>query len=67
MQYFHNKKAWMTTEIMIQVLTALEHKLDIENRKVSLFLDNTPSHQGFHKNIKLVFLPQNNYSLKLQL
>ena len=43
-QYFHSKKAWMTTEIMIEVLTALDHKLDVENQKVLLFLDNAPSH-----------------------
>ena len=35
MQYFQSKKAWMTTEIMIQVLTALDRKLDVENRKFS--------------------------------
>ena len=66
MQYFHSKKAWMTTEIKIQVLTALDRKLDVEslvNRKVLLlFLDNAPSHpetlQGNLKNIKLVFLPK---------
>ena len=57
---FTAKKAWMTTEIMIQVLTALDRKLDVENRKVLLFSDNAPSHpetlQGNPKNIKLVFL-----------
>ena len=31
MQSFHNRKAWMTTEIMIQVLTGLDRKLDVEN------------------------------------
>ena len=59
MQYFHSKKAWMTTEIMIQVLTALDRKLDVESRKVLLFLYNAPSQpetlQGNLKNIKLVF------------
>ena len=70
MQYFHSKKAWMTTEIKIQVLTALDRKLDVENRKDSLFLDNVPFHpktlQGNLKNIKLVFLskiPLLSYSL----
>ena len=56
----------MATEIIIQVLTALDPKLVIENRKVLLFLDSTPSHteslQGNLKNIKLVFLPKNNTS-----
>ena len=59
MQYFRSKKAYITTEIMIQVLTALDHKLDVENWKVLLFLDNAPSHleslQENLKNIKLVF------------
>ena len=31
MQFFQSKKTWMTTEIMIQVLTASERKLDVEN------------------------------------
>ena len=62
MPYFHSKEAWMTTEIMIQVLTALDRKLDFKNRKVLLFLDNAPSQpetfQGNLKNIKFVFLPK---------
>ena len=53
----------MTTEIMIQVLTAFYCELDVEDRRALLFLDNTPFHsetlQGNLKNIKLVFLPQN--------
>ena len=56
----------MTTEIMIQVLTALDRKVDVENRKVLLFLDNAPFQpetlQGNLKNIKLVFLPKNTTS-----
>ena len=67
MLYFHNNKAWMATEIMIQViLTALDCKLDFENRKVLLFLDNAPSHsetlQGKLKSIQFVFLTKNNTS-----
>ena len=56
----------MTTKIMIQVLTALDRKLDVEKQKALLFLDNAPSHpetlQGNLKNIKLVFLPKNTTS-----
>ena len=56
----------MTTEIMIQVLSALDRKLDVENQKVLLFVDNAPSHpetlRGNLKNIKLVFLPKNTIS-----
>ena len=42
-QYLHSKKS-SETEIMIQVLTAVDRKLDVENRKVLLILDNSPSH-----------------------
>ena len=54
----------MTTEITIQVLSILDRKLDVKNRKVLLFLDNAPSHpeMGNLKNIKLVFLPKNTTS-----
>ena len=66
MQYFHGKKAWMTTKILIKVLTALDRKLDVEKQIALLFLDNAPSHpetlQGNLKNIKLVFLPKNTTS-----
>ena len=66
MQYFHSKKVWMTKEIMIQVLIALDRKLDVKNRKDLPFLDNAPSHpktlQGNLKNIKLVSIPRNNTS-----
>ena len=66
MQHFHRKKVWKTTEIMVQVLTASDCKLDVENRKDLPFLDNAPSHpknlQGNLKNTKLVFLLKNNTS-----
>ena len=52
--------------MMIQVLTALDRKLDVENRKVLLFVDNAPPQpetlRGNFKNIKLVFLPKNTTS-----
>ena len=50
----------MAIEIMIQVLAALDRKLDVENRK-GLFPDSASFHpetlQGNLKSIKLVFLP----------
>ena len=53
MQYFHSKKAWVTKEIMIQIITAFDLKLDVKNRKGSLFLDNTPSHpETLQENLK---------------
>ena len=52
----------MAIEIMIQVLAALDRKLNVENRK-GLFPDSASFHpetlQGNLKSIKLVFLPQN--------
>ena len=37
MQYFHSKKACVTTEIMIQVLTTLNRKLEVEIEKHCCF------------------------------
>ena len=55
----------MTTEIMIQVLTALDRIVEVENQ-VLLFLDKAPFHlepsSEILKNIKLVFLPKNTTS-----
>ena len=36
MQYFHRKKTYMITEIMIQVLTALDRKLDVKNGSLAI-------------------------------
>ena len=51
---------------MIQVLSDLDFKLHIENRKVMLFPDNAPSHpkilQENLKKIKLLFLSKNTTS-----
>ena len=59
-----------TQQSMIQVLTALDHKVDVENWKVLLVLDNASPNpetlQGNLKNIKLVFIPKNTTS-QLQL
>ena len=67
MQYFHSKKAWMAIEIMIQVLAALDRKLDVENRK-GLFPDSASFHpETLQGNLKsLCFYPKIplfNYSL----
>ena len=66
MQYFHSKREWIAKGIMIQPFRVLYRKLDLKNRKVLLFLDNSPSHFGTLqknlKNIKLVFLRKNTTS-----
>ena len=57
--YFSNEKAWIRNE-MEGVLRLLDSKVQLERRKIILFLDNTPGHpktlQNNLKNIKLIFL-----------
>ena len=58
--YFSNEKAWKKTEVMEDVLRLLDRKVQLECRKITLFLDNVPCHpetlQNNLKNIKLIFL-----------
>ena len=60
--YFSNEKAWVRTEIMEDVLRLLDRKVQLECRKIILFLDNAPCHpetlQNNLKNIKLIVLPK---------
>lgn len=64
--YFANPKSWMTSEIMVAVLTRLNRKLSSEKRKVILFLDNATCHpesmKDQYSHIKVVFLPKNTTS-----
>ena len=61
-QYFSNEKAWMRTEIVKDVLRLVDRKVQLEPRKIILFLNNRPCHpkalQNNFKNIKLIFLPK---------
>ena len=64
--YFANAEAWMTTEIMQEVLKMLSKKMIAEGRNVLLFLDNASSRpdileEGL-KNIKLDLFPKNTTS-----
>ena len=65
--YFSKEKAWMRTEIMEDVLRLLDREVQLERRKIILFLDNAPCHpetlQNNFKNIKLIFLPKCTTSL----
>ena len=58
--YFSNEKAWMRTEIMEDALRLLDCKVQLEHRKIILFLDNAPCHpetlQNNLKTITLIFL-----------
>ena len=65
-RYFSNSKAWMRTEIMVNVLTKLNGRLKREGSTIILFLDNAPCHphelKGQFSNITLAFLPKNTTS-----
>lgn len=64
--YFGNRKAWMTSIIFEKYLTELNNKMRSEKRKILLFLDNASSHPNLHfSNITLQYLPANTTS-KLQ-
>ena len=60
--YFLNEKPWMITEIMKDVLRLYDCKVQLERRKIILFLDNAPYHpetlQNNLKNIEMIFLPK---------
>ena len=51
--YFSNEKAWMRTEITEDVLRLLDRKVQLECRKIILFLDNAPCQpETLQNNIK---------------
>lgn len=59
-QWFANKKAWMTSNVFEKFLSDWNVKLISSNRKVLLFLDNAPCHPTEnYSNIKLAFFPPN--------
>ena len=68
--YYHaNKKAWMDSELMEEILRTFNRKCAAEDRKILLFIDNAQSHpESFidcFSHVKIVFLPKNTTS-KLQ-
>lgn len=56
-----NHKAWMTGQIMMHWLKELDRKLEMQKRKILLFLDNAACHpkDAQLNNIQLVFFPPN--------
>lgn len=67
--YFSQKKSWMTGAIMEAILTKLNHQLSRNNQHILLFMDNAGCHPeelvSKFSNIKICFLPANTTS-KLQ-
>ena len=56
-----NKKAWMTSDVFLDWLKAFDRRMEAQERRVLLFVDNAPSHpKNFRlSNVKVVFLPAN--------
>ncbi|CAB4015343.1 tigger transposable element-derived 6-like [Paramuricea clavata] len=61
--YFNQRKAWMESEILEEILINLNRRLKTQNRRILLFMDNAPCHpedlgEKFTQ-IKVLFLPAN--------
>ncbi|XP_014240678.2 LOW QUALITY PROTEIN: tigger transposable element-derived protein 4-like [Cimex lectularius] len=63
LDYTHNKKAWMTSEIFSDWLRKWDEELQKKKRKILLTVDNCSSHLSLPnlKNIELNFLPPNRH------
>ena len=65
-KYFSQANAWMTGEILDEVLTTLNHCLSSCSRSIVLLLDNAGCHphdlKGKYSNIRIIFLPPNTTS-----
>jgi hypothetical protein len=59
--YYNNKKAWMTSELWLNIMSKLNKKMAKENRNILMFVDNCSEHSESLKlsNIKFVFSPPN--------
>lgn len=63
--YWSNKKAWMTTELFEDWLKAFDEDMEKQQRKVLLLLDNCSAHKVSCplKAVRLMFLPPNTTSV----
>ena len=64
--YYANKKVWMDSELMEDILRTLDIKCTADNQKVLFFIDNAPSQpESFidcFSNVKIFFLRRNTTS-----
>ena len=64
-KYFSQVNAWMTGEILDEVLTELKHRLSSCSLSIVLLLDNAGCHphdlKGKYSNIRIIFLSPNIY------
>ncbi|XP_055907142.1 tigger transposable element-derived protein 6-like [Eupeodes corollae] len=65
LEYYSNRKAWMTQDIWTQILFSLDEEMIKQQRKIILFVDNAACHKKLDnlKNINLQFLPPNATSI----
>ena len=69
-QYFHNKKSWVTSTIFSEWLENFDVHVGTNNKKMLLILDNAPSHISLYKfvNTRIIFfylVPLPNYNLSM--
>lgn len=64
MDYRSNKKAWMTSILFDEWLNLVNNRMDSQNRKILLFVDNCTAHNGRPdlSHVKVEFLPANTTS-----
>ncbi len=69
MTYFNQKNAWMTGDILEEILSKLNCRLSVANRSILLLMDNAGCHPlelvSKYSQINICFLPANT-TAKLQ-
>jgi hypothetical protein len=59
-----DKKAWMTSRIMMEWLTAFSGRMKMQNQYILLFLDNATCHPHIElPNVRLAWFPPNTTSV----
>ena len=65
-KYFSQPNAWMTGEILDEVLSKLNRRLSLQSRSIALLMDNSGCHphelKEKYSNIRIIFLPPNTTS-----